>query len=116
MDLFESPAKKVWRQLRYILPALLLAALCALFLFGVNRTSAETLKKEQATLEQALQKGAVRVYALTGRYPQSLSMLLDDCGITYDHEKFVVEYVASGSNLLPMISVIPLSGEKGGAP
>ncbi|MDC7289002.1 hypothetical protein NXH76_14420 [Blautia schinkii] len=116
MDLFESPAKKIRRQLGYLLPALLLIALCALFLSGINRTSVETLKNEQVTLEQALQKGAVRVYALTGRYPQSLSQLLDDCGITYDHEKFVVEYVANSSNLLPMISVIPLSGEKGGAP
>lgn len=116
MDIFESPAKKIWRHLRYIFPVFLLAALCAVFLFSINRTSAETLKKEQVSLEQALQKGAVRIYALTGSYPKSLSQLLNDCSITYDHEKFVVEYVPNGSNLLPMISVIPLSGEKGGAP
>lgn len=114
MDLFESPSKKIFRQLRLILPIALLMVLCVIFLVGINRTSQETLKKEQASLELALQKGAVRTYALTGRYPQSLSTLLNDYGITYDHEKFVVEYVANGSNLLPMISVIPLSGTKGG--
>jgi len=38
-----------------------------------------------------------------------------DYHITYDKTKFVVEYVPNGSNLLPSISVIALSGSaKGG--
>ena len=71
--------------------------------------------KEQDALEQALKNGAIRTYALTGTYPESLSQLLLDYHITYDKTKFVVEYVPNGSNLLPSISVIALSGStKGG--
>lgn len=71
--------------------------------------------QEQDALEQALKNGAIRTYALTGTYPESLSQLLLDYHITYDKTKFVVEYVPNGSNLLPSISVIALSGSaKGG--
>ena len=45
---------------------------------------------------------------------QSLSELLTDYHITYDMEKFVVEYIPNGSNLLPSISVLPLKAKKGG--
>ena len=37
-----------------------------------------------------------------------------DYHITYDTEKFVVEYIPNGSNLLPSISVLPLKAKKGG--
>lgn len=51
---------------------------------------------------------------MTGQYPQSLDELLNDYHITYDSDKFVVEYVPNSSNLLPSISVLILSSQKGG--
>lgn len=114
MDLFESRGKRLLRQIRIFLPILFLLGICTLFLIGINRTSSDTIAKEQNTLEQALRKGAIHTYAITGRYPQSLSDLLEDYHITYDHSKFVVDYVPNGSNLFPMISVIPFSSGKGG--
>ena len=86
------------------------------FVTSVNQTSSDTLGKEQATLERALHKSAVHAYALTGRYPESLDSLLDEYGITYDHTKFVVDYMPSGSNLLPQITVIRMGeGKEAGA-
>lgn len=114
MALFESPRKKLLRRIRILLPILFLALLCLVFWVGISRTSSDTLAKEQQTLEQALRNGAVHAYALSGRYPESLDVLLSDYHITYDRSRFVVEYVPSGSNLFPMISVIPLSGKTGG--
>ncbi|MDO4274085.1 MAG: hypothetical protein Q4D16_10470 [Eubacteriales bacterium] len=115
MDLFESPGKKIKRRLRRLFPVFLLVILCCIFLKGIDRTSEETLLNEQATLKQALEKGAVHTYALTGRYPENLSCLLDEYQITYDPDKFIVEYIPNGSNLFPMISVLPLSKGKGGS-
>lgn len=66
--------------------------------------------------EKTLKASAVRTYALTGEYPENLSQILRDYHITYGKSKFVVEYVPNGSNLLPSISVIALSGStKGGS-
>ena len=52
-------------------------------------------------------------YSLSGRYPQSLAELVDNYGITYDHSRFVVEYVPGAENLLPQITVITLKKGKG---
>ena len=104
MELFESRRKKFLRAIFLLFPVLLLVL-----------SSDQAVQKEQDALEQALKNGAIRTYALTGTYPESLSQLLSDYHITYDKTKFVVEYVPNGSNLLPSISVITLSGSaKGG--
>ena len=110
MELFESRRTKFLRAFFLLFPALLLVLSCTLFVAGVSSTSDQAVHKEQA-----LKNGAIRTYALTGTYPESLSQLLLDYHITYDKTKFVVEYVPNGSNLLPSISVIALSGSaKGG--
>ena len=63
-----------------------------------------------------LKNSAVRSYAMTGEYPENLAQLLNDYHITYDKNRFIVEYIPNGSNLLPSISVIARPGSsKGGA-
>ncbi len=116
MELFESRRKKILRSLLLLFPVLLLAAVCILFAAGVSHTSGQALGREQNALEQTLKNSAVRTYAMTGEYPESLSQILNDYHITYDRTKFVIEYVPNGSNLLPSISVITLGGNsKGGS-
>lgn len=113
-DIFEPRSSRIRRFWKLLLPAVLPVILCITFAVAISRTSEDTLAKEQNTLLHALENGAVHTYALTGSYPESLSSLLDEYHITYDKNKFVVEYVPNGSNLFPMISVLPLSNEKGG--
>ena len=113
-DIFEPRRKNFFCVLRTLLPAVFPALLCILFLAAVSRTSEGALEKEQTVLLQALEHGAVQTYALTGKYPESLSQLLEEYHITYDRQKFVIEYIPSGSNLFPMISVLPLEEDKGG--
>ena len=115
MNIFETRGTHLKRFLRLLLPILFAVILCALFYIGIVHTQTDSLEKEQITLTRALEGGAIRTYALTGRYPQNLSQLLSDYHITYDTEKFVVEYVPNGSNLLPSISVLPVKAKKGGA-
>lgn len=114
MNIMNRFSKKFFRFLKILVPVLLLLFLCIAFLLGIRQTSGETLQKEQAVLEQALRHGAIHTYALQGRYPENLKQLLEAYHITYDKEKFLVEYIPNGSNLFPGISVIPRSAEKGG--
>ena len=116
MELFESRRTKFLRAFFLLFPALLLVLSCTLFVAGGSSTSDQAVHKEQDALEKTLKASAVRTYALTGEYPEDLSQILRDYHITYDKSKFVVEYVPNGSNLLPSISVIALSGStKGGS-
>ena len=113
MDIFETRVSHLRRIIWWLLPLLFTIFLCVLFYAGIEHTGQDSLEKEQATLTQALEGGAIRTYALTGRYPQSLEELLADYHITYDTEKFVVEYIPNGSNLLPTFSVLPVKARKG---
>ena len=115
MDIFETKGMRFRRYAKRLLPILFAVVLCFLFYMGIVHTQTDSLEKEQITLSRALESGAVRTYALTGRYPQSLAELLSDYHITYDTEKFVVEYIPNGSNLLPSISVLPIKAQKGGS-
>lgn len=114
MSLFETRRMRYRRKIRAILPLAVLAAICIVFYAGISYAGRETISQEQISLQQALQQGAIRTYAMTGHYPQSLEELLTDYSISYDPDKFVVEYVPNGSNLLPSVSVLILSSGKGG--
>lgn len=110
MKLFESRKEKFIKNITLLFPLFLLLCIGFIFFTVVGRTSDATIQKEQSALLQTLENGAVRTYALTGQYPENLDELLSDYHITYDTSRFVIEYVPNGSNLLPSISVIPLTG------
>lgn len=114
MNLFETKRARFFHRIRFFFPVFILAAVCIVFYLGISSVGQEAVSQEQTSLRQALEQGAVRTYAMTGAYPQSLDELLNDYGISYDHDKFIVEYVPNGSNLLPSISVLMLSSSKGG--
>ena len=113
MELFEDRRRRFLRRFRFFLPILLLLLLCGFFYAGIRITSKETYTNEQKTLEQALLNSAVHAYSLNGCYPESLDQFLEEYGIHYDPDRFVVEYIPSGSNLFPSIDVIPLREQKG---
>ena len=113
MNLYSKKSSLAAGILKKCLPALLLVLICVVFVSAVNHTSSDTISREKTALENALVKGSVYTYSLSGRYPQSLAELVDNYGITYDHSRFVVEYVPGAENLLPQITVITLKKGKG---
>ena len=113
MELFDSHRKKFLRRFSLLLPLCFLILISSIFFISVSFASDETLHKEQQALEQALENGTIRSYAMNGQYPESLDQILNDYHITYDRSRFVVEYTPNGSNLLPYISVILLSDTAG---
>lgn len=106
MDLFEPARKRFFRRSRKCCFFLLPTCVCILFYLGVSYAGSETIAQERSTLKQALEQGIIHTYAMSGSYPQSLEELLDDYDISYDHEKFIVEYIPTGSNLFPTIDVL----------
>lgn len=78
------------------------------FLVGLGQVSRNASVQECENLQKALTRSAVHAYAVTGRYPESLKDLTQTYGITYDPQKYVIDYEIIGSNLKPSITVIPL--------
>ena len=115
MEFTESPKKKCIRILQRLLPLLLPILVCGVFVLGISAASRNTLSEEQDNLQKAISRSTMAAYARDGRYPESLEEILTEYNITYDSRRFVVEYVPTGSNLLPSVSVIALRGGKGGS-
>lgn len=109
MKLFESRKEKFLKNITFLIPLFFFLGISVGFFLIISRTSDTTLKKEQSALQQTLENGAVRTYALKGQYPENLEELLTDYHITYDRSRFVIDYVPNGSNLFPSISVLILS-------
>ncbi|MCC8137249.1 MAG: hypothetical protein LIO76_04160 [Clostridiales bacterium] len=84
---------------------------CAVFLllFGANAVSESANTEQAKSLQTAITRSAVQCYATEGAYPESLEYLCGHYGISWDPDKYVVDYEILGANLMPTITVIPLS-------
>ena len=108
MNRFQKHPTRSWSWGRVLSAAFFLAVL-GLFLLGLDSLSGTTARQEAEGLKNSILQSAVHCYALEGFYPDSLSYLEDHYGLRYDRDKYVVSYEVIGSNLMPDVTVIPLS-------
>ncbi len=82
------------------------AVVMAIFIAGVSNVSVQADTQAAKTLEQAINRGIVRCYTIEGSYPGNLQYLKDHYGLTYDENRFFVDYQVLGSNLIPEVTII----------
>ena len=106
MNRFEKPnfKKKMMDSINFSLA--IFFAVLFLFLFGVSFISQTSETEQKNNLERALNRSIVNCYAVEGAYPSSLAYIEENYGITYDKDKFFVDYQVLGSNLMPDITII----------
>ena len=63
-----------------------------------------------ALAAESVRRAAVQCYALEGACPQDLSHLEERYGVSVDADRFRVDYIYIASNLMPDITIVPLSG------
>ena len=87
--------------------------LCALLLWrSVSSISAQAKASQIENLKNAIERSAVHCYAVEGSYPESLDYIEEHYGISWDSDKYVVDYTVLGSNMMPSVTIIPLSGQE----
>ncbi len=102
--------KKSHSLLRQILTTAVIFFCAAFFLvIGVNAVNSTANEEQAKSLQTAITRSAVQCYAAEGAYPESLDYLCEHYGISWDSDKYVVDYEILGANLMPTITVIPLS-------
>ncbi len=85
-----------------------LAAVIALAIFAAN-FSLDVSDNQHESLETAIRRCVVHYYATNGRYPESMEVISENYGITYDPDDFTVHYSVFASNLVPDITIISKS-------
>ena len=106
MNRFQENRKKERIDRSFFLSLFLFAAVTGLVWNGVTTISEQTARQQKKNLEEAVQRDIVTCYALEGRYPESLDYLKEHYGLTYNEERYLVNYEVTGSNLMPDVTVM----------
>ncbi len=99
-----NPSRK-GRRAMVISLAVFLAVLIV-FLLSLDSMSEGTARRQRESLEKALNRCVTYCYAVEGAYPESLTYMKENYGLTYDEGRFFVDYRYLGSNMLPDITII----------
>ncbi len=81
-------------------------ALIVGFVLMVNMLTATSGDQETRLVYDAVKNAALTCYAVEGTYPENLDYLREHYKLAYNMERFVVEYDAFASNLMPTITVL----------
>jgi hypothetical protein len=89
----------------------LLLLLLALLLFSrLSGQLSDRVNQEGLSMaEKSIRRAAVQCYALEGAYPADYAYLSEQYGVSVDLERYFVDYQYTASNLMPDITVLPLS-------
>lgn len=90
----------------HLISVCLFAAVFCAFFLGTASVSKKTDEEELLTLEQAVMRGITYCYAMEGSYPASLSYLKEHYGLFYDEEKYFIDYLPLGANIMPDVTII----------
>ena len=105
MNRFEKPS--ILKKIRKLsLPLIAFIALFILFIRGISSVSETTVDKQKESLMTALNRSITQCYAVEGTYPPSLDYIEEHYGLTYDHDRFFVDYQVYGSNMYPTVTVL----------
>lgn len=93
-------------------PLLTFILIFALFYRGILSVSVVNEEEMEKSLNKAVHQDIVHCYAVEGFYPPSLSYLEENYGLTYDKDKFFIDYRPIAANILPDVTIIRLQTEK----
>ena len=111
MNRFQRPnlGKRILQSVNFSILFFLLVI--GIFLYGIVTVSSGTAEDERRILDEAIHKDIVHCYAVEGMYPPNLTYMEEHYGLTYDHDKFLVDYEPIASNIMPNVTIIERSGK-----
>jgi len=80
-------------------------ALIVGFVLLMNSLAPASGDQEAKLVYDAVKNATLTCYAVEGSYPENLDYLLEHYKLAYNSERYVVDYDAFASNILPAISV-----------
>jgi len=81
----------------------------AVFLMDYVGNVSEDAQTEM--VRSAVRNAALTCYAVEGAYPSEIEYLVENYGLAYDSERFLITYEAFASNIFPDIYVNVRGGE-----
>lgn len=93
----------------FSLSVILFAATIILFVYGVSAVSNSSVVNDKEILTEAIEHDIIHCYCVEGMYPPSIRYMQEHYGLTYDSDKYIVDYEYIGANIMPRFMIIPKS-------
>ncbi|MCR5301086.1 MAG: hypothetical protein K6E49_01450 [Lachnospiraceae bacterium] len=81
------------------------------FLVGISFIASTSSRDQTRILTDAVNKDIIHCYAVEGYYPPSLKYIENHYGLTYDKERYIVDYVPIGDNIMPSVTIVEIKKE-----
>ncbi len=89
-----------------VISLLLFAAIFTGCLYGFTSVNTRLQEEQLQILQDAVTRDITRCYAEEGSYPESLNYLKKHYGLTYDEDKYFIDYQPLGTNIFPDVTII----------
>lgn len=97
----------------FLCSAAIIFAALYLFVSSVGIMQSRTQEDHLTALTDSIRRASVQCYSIEGRYPPSVEYLEKHYGIVIDRNRYHVFYSGWASNVMPDITVIPITEEGG---
>ncbi len=97
----ENP-KPVWGT---ALPVITFVLVFGFFFYAIIMLSERSAEQQIKSLETAVTRDVLHCFASEGEYPESMSYIEENYALSYDHNKFEIEYAPGGDGNLPYVKV-----------
>ena len=81
-------------------------AVIIVFLLGISVLSHSSLRDEKQILTNAINNDIVHCYAVEGFYPPTLEYIEEHYGLSYNTDKYLIDYESIGNNIMPNFMII----------
>lgn len=106
MNRFQKPdlKKRIFESVNF--SVVFFVVVIVVFLVGISILSNSSVRDEKDILNTAINKDIIHCYAIEGFYPPNLDYIEEHYGLTYDHDKYIVDYESVGNNIMPNVMII----------
>jgi len=98
--------KKKYNKLGNIFSLAVFFSFLIFFYISINNLSQSNEYEALEITQRAISRAAIQFYAIEGRFPPTLEYLKERFNLQLDTERFIIQYHAFASNIMPEIVVI----------
>lgn len=111
MNRFSKPKLKDRLSGSFSISVIIFVAVIGVFLFGISSISGSSVANDKQLLEDAVQRDIIHCYSVEGSYPENVAYMESHYGLTYDKNKFIIDYEYIGANIMPQVQIINKQGK-----
>ncbi|MBR6328256.1 MAG: hypothetical protein IKR68_01260 [Lachnospiraceae bacterium] len=89
-----------------VVPIVSFVLIFGFFFYAISALSQNTASQQVKSLETAVTRDVLHCFAAEGEYPESIEYIEKNYALSYDHNKFDIQYTPSDGNSLPEIKVV----------